>query len=448
MHTEKGRNMSNHQTTRRAFVKTTAIGVTLGAFAGVPKVHAAEDNTIKIALVGCGGRGGGAVVDAMNGRGPVKLHALADVFGEKVSAYADSFAARFEDKGTVPKERQFTGFDAYKHAIDSLDPGKDLVLLATPPAFRPVHVDYAVKRGVNVFMEKSFAVDAPGLRTIAAAAKLADEKNIKLACGLMWRHNPPHAETVKRVQDGMIGEVMHMRTYRMEPAIPMVQRRPGETELAHQIRNYHSFTWTNGGFFVDWCIHNIDILSWAKNDWPESAIGMGGRTTSAIPGQVFDHQHVEYFFSDGISMNGYARHMAGTPCFYTDYVIGTKGMAVILGGFRIMKNRSFNSSNEVVWKYAGPTPNPYQVEHELLNDAIRNDKPYNEGHRAVQAGLAGIMGRAAYESGQHIQASQAYDSIIELFPDIANATWDTAPPVLPDANGLYPYAIPGQTVSV
>ena len=437
------------QCTRRDFVKTATAGVALGStLLHVPKVHAAEDNTIKVALVGCGGRGGGAVVDALNGGGPVKLHALADVFEEKVSAYAQNFAAAFEENGTVPKERQFAGFDAYKHAIDSLEPGKDLILLASPPAFRPVHVEYAVKRGVNVFMEKSFAVDAPGLRKIEAMAKLADEKNVKLACGLMWRHNPQHAETVKRVQDGMIGDIMHMRSYRMEPAIPLVQHRPGENELAHQIRNYHSFTWTNGGFFVDWCIHNIDILSWAKNDWPESAIGMGGRTLNTVPGQVFDHQHVEYFFNDGISMNGYARHMAGTPCFYSDYVIGTKGMAILLGGFRIMKNHSFNSSNEVVWEYKGPTPNPYQVEHVLLNEAIRNDTPYNEGHRAAQAALAGIMGRMAYESGQHIFAGQAHASDIELFPDIANANWDTTPPVLPDADGNYPYAIPGQTITV
>jgi predicted dehydrogenase len=284
------------------------------------------------------------------------------------------------------------------------------------------------------------------LRRIEAAAKLADEKNIKLACGLMWRHNPPHAETIKRVQDGMIGEIMHMRTYRMEPGIRLIQRRSGENELAHQIRNYHSFTWTNGGFFLDWCIHNVDILCWAKNDWPESAIGMGGRTTADIPGQVFDHQHVEYFFKDGISLNGYARHMAGTPCFYTDYILGTKGMAVVLGGFKIMKNCSFNSSNETVWAYKGPTPNPYQAEHQLLIDAIRNDKPYNEGYRAAQAALAGIMGRMAFETGRQIQSQAAHDLQTKLFPGIDEITWDTKPPVEPDSNGRYPYAIPGKTV--
>ena len=434
---------------RRDFAKMTgmlAAGITLGT--QVPKVHASENNTIKIALVGCGGRGGGAVMDAMNGGGPVKLHALADIFEDKVSAYANLFSDTLGDSGLVPKDRQFVGFDAYKHAVDSLDPGKDLILLATPPAFRPGHVEYAVKKGVNVFMEKSFAVDSIGLKRIEAAAKLADEKNIKLACGLMWRHNPPHKETVQRIQDGMIGEIMHMRTYRMEPAIPLIQRRAEENELAHQIRNYHSFTWTNGGFFLDWCIHNIDILSWAKNEWPESAIGMGGRTNNTIAGQVFDHQHVEYFFNDGISMNGYARHMHGTPCFYTDYVIGTKGMAIILGGFKIMKNCSFNPSNEVMWQYTGENINPYQEEHRLLNEAIRNDMPYNEGHRAVQAGLTGIMGRMAFESGQHIQADQAYESKIELFSGIDNITWETPAPVQPDENGIYPYAIPGKTIVI
>jgi len=441
--------MKQNKQSRRDFMKIAglaAAGMTIHSV--TPKVHAGEDNTIKVALVGCGGRGGGAAMDVMKAGGPIKLHALADVFEDKTAAYAKNFAATFGELGTVPKERQFVGFDAYKNAIDSLEPKKDLILLATPPAFRPTHVEYAVQKGVNVFMEKSFATDAPGLRRIEAAAKLADEKNLKLACGLMWRHNPPHAETVKRVQDGAIGEIMHMRTYRMEPGIRLIQHREGENELAHQIRNYHSFTWTNGSFFLDWCIHNVDILCWAKGDWPESAIGMGGRTTADIPGQVFDHQHVEYFFKDGISLNGYARHMAGTPCFYTDYILGTKGMAIVLGGFKIMKNCSFGSSNETVWAYKGPTPNPYQVEHQLLIDAIRNDKPYNEGHRAAQAALAGIMGRMAFESGQHIQSAAAHESNIQLFPDIDSITWNTKPPVEPDAAGHYPYAIPGKTVTV
>ena len=440
------------KSTRRTFVKTAgtaAAGLSLAPlFSRTPRVHAAESNTIKIALVGCGGRGGGAVFDAMQGGGPVRLHALADVFPEKVAAYAGTYADNLGEAGTVPKERQFVGFDAYKNAIDSLEPGKDIILLATPPAFRPTHVEYAVKRGVHVFMEKSFATDIPGLHRIEAAAKAVDEKGIKLACGLMWRHGREHAETVKRIHDGMIGEILHMRTYRMEAAIPEIPRRADENELAHQIRNYHSFTWTNGGFFLDWCIHNVDILSWAKQDWPESVIGMGGRSTPDVVGQVFDHQNVEYFFKDGISLCAYARHAQGTPCFYSDYVLGTKGMAIILGGFRIMKNHSFGPTNEIVWKYEGPNRSPYQIEFELFIDAIRNNKPYNEGHRAAKAALVGIMGRMAYESGQHIFEGSAQESKIELFPGIDQIAWDTKPPVEPDANGYYPYAIPGRTVTV
>ena len=297
-------------------------------------------------------------------------------------------------------------------------------------------------------MEKSFATDAPGLRRIEAAAKAVDEKGLKLACGLMWRHGREHAETVKRIHDGMIGDILHMRTYRMEAAIPEIMRAPGENELAYQIRNYHSFTWTNGGFFLDWCIHNVDILSWAKQDWPESVIGMGGRATPEVVGQVFDHQNVEYFFKDGISLCAYARHMPGTPCFYSDYVLGTKGMAIILGGFRIMKNHSFGPSNEIVWKYEGNNKSPYQIEFDLFIDAIRNNKPYNEGHRAAKAALAGIMARMAYESGQHVYENPAHESNIELFPGIDQITWDTKPPIAPDANGHYPYAIPGKTVTI
>jgi predicted dehydrogenase len=245
---------------------------------------------------------------------------------------------------------------------------------------------------------------------------------------------------------------MYMRTYRFERAIPLRKRDEGENELAHQIRNYHSFTWTNGGFFLDWCIHNVDILCWAKQDWPESAIGMGGRTTPDVVGQVFDHQHIEYFFKDGKSLYAFARHMNGTPCFYTDHVIGTKGRAEILGSYKIWKNTSLGADNELVWEFDAKNKrdygNSYQIEHRLLVDAIRNNKPYNEGHRAAQAALAGIMGRMAYESGQQIFANEAMTSNIELFPGIDNITWDTKPPVEPDAAGHYPYAIPGVTKGI
>jgi predicted dehydrogenase len=413
----------------------------------VPAVHAAENNTIKIALIGCGGRGGGAVRNCLKAGGPIQLHALADIFPNKVEGYAKALAQQFKEFGTVPQERQFSGFDSYKKAISSLDPGKDLVLLCTPPAFRPTHVEYAVNHGVNVFMEKSFATDAPGLRKIEAASKLADEKGLKLACGLMWRHSPAHEETIKRIHDGMIGDIMYMRTYRFEHAVPAQKRNESDNELEYQIRNYHNFTWTNGGLFMDWCIHNVDILCWAKQDWPEGAIGMGGRTTPDVAGQVFDHQHVEYFFKDGKSLYAFARHMNGTPCFYTDHIVGTKGRAEILDGFRIFKGTSLSADNKPVWQFDGKKGYgaAYDIEHRLLVDAIRNNKPYNEGHRAVQACLAGIMGRMAYESGQHIHASDAHGSTMELFPGIENCTRDTQPPVLPDKDGHYPYAIPGKT---
>ena len=435
---------------RRAFLQQSGsliAGVSL-ACTVAPRVHAAEKNEIKIALVGCGGRGGGAAADALQGAGgPAKIHALADVFEEKVVGYARFFAEQLGEKATVPKERQFHGLDAYKNAIDTLDPG-DVVLLATAPVFRPTHVDYAIRKGINVFMEKSFAVDAPGIRRIQAASQLADEKNIKLACGLMWRHNNAHAETVKRIQDGMCGNIIHMRTYRYESGVPYVLRREDESELAHQIRNFHSFTWTNGSFFLDWCVHNVDICCWAKQAWPESAIGMGGRTHNTVGGQVFDHQHVEYFFPDGTNLLAYARHIPGCPCFYADHIQGTKGRATILGGFNIMKNHAFNATNEALWSFEGPENNPYVEEHVRFFDAIRNDKPYNEGHRAAEAALAGIMGRMAFESGQHIYRDAALASNIELFPNVDTISWDSPPPVIPDENGHYPHAIPGVTVTV
>jgi len=263
---------------RREFLQRSvgAVAATTTASMVVPRVHAAEDNTIKIALVGCGGRGTGAAVNALSTQGPTKLWALADVFDNRLQASLGGLTKRFAEKVDVPKERQFLGLDAFKKAIDALDPG-DLVLLATPPAFRPIHLEYAVEQGVNVFMEKSFAVDGPGVRRVLRAGRLAAEKNVKVACGLMWRHDKPREEVIARLHDGAIGEIHTLRTYRMHGPVGYKPKQPGMSELAHQINNYCNFTWLNASFFVDWLIHNIDVCCWAKDAYPVSAQGHGGR---------------------------------------------------------------------------------------------------------------------------------------------------------------------------
>lgn len=435
---------------RREFIKKSSAalaGATL-TYALPVGSYAWENNTIKIALVGCGGRGGGAVVNALNTHGPTKLWAVADVFEDRTTGCVGNLAAQFAAKVDVPPERQFVGLSAYRKAIDSLDKG-DLVILATPAGFRPLHFEYAVQKGVHVFMEKSFAVDAPGIHRILRAGEMAKEKNLKVATGLMWRHDPPREEVIRRLHEGAIGEIHTLRTYRMHAAVGFTPRRPGQSELAHQIRNYNGFTWLNAGFFVDWLIHNIDVCCWAKNALPVTAQGMGGRATRKEQDQMLDHYMVEYMFPDGARLFAQGRHINNCYDIFSDMAHGSKGSAVIMESLgaanpRIYRGQLQTPENEI-WRYSGATPNSYQVEFDLLFDAIRNDKPYNEVERSAMACMAAIMGRMAVHSGKMVTWDEAMASPIEEAPGLDKLTWDSPAPVMPDAYGDYPLPVPGVT---
>jgi len=434
---------------RRDFLKTSLTGTAAVMAAGSVSrfVHAAENNLIQVALVGCGGRGTGAAANALSTQGPIKLVAMADVFEDRLNASLNNLKKDFADKIDVPPERQFLGLDGYKKAIDALNPG-DLVLLATPPAFRPIHVEYAVEKGRHVFMEKSFAVDAPGIRRVLAAGKVADQKNIKIAGGLMSRHYLPLEQIIQRIHDGAIGTVITAWAYRMHGPVGFRPRQPGESELAHQIRNYSCFTWLNGSFLVDWLIHNIDVCCWVKGDWPVSCQGQGGRQVRNNPDQLFDHYAAEYTFADGTRMFAQGRHMANCWGFFGDIIHGATGSAVLGEGItdpRMYKGHVRNAENEI-WKYEGPPCNHYQRELDLLVDAIRNDKPYNETERCAKSCLTAIMGRMAIESGQEVTWEQALQSDLSLAPDIEKWTsLDDPAPVQADQNGNYPVAMPGFT---
>jgi predicted dehydrogenase len=435
---------------RRDFLKQSGsvlAGAALASAIGAP-TYAAENNTIKIALIGCGGRGTGAALNALSTKGPTKLWALADAFANRVENSFKGLAQQFPKQVDTPPDRRFIGLDAYKKAIDCLDKG-DVVLLATPPAFRPIHFEYAVQKGINVFMEKSFAVDAPGVRRVLRAGQLAKAKNLKVAGGLMWRHDKARQEIIQRLHDGAIGDIILLRTYRMHGAVGLGTKPAGMSELAHQIANYNSFIWLGGSFFVDWLIHNIDVCCWAKNVLPITAQGHGGRQSRTEPDQMFDHYAVEYSFADGTRLLAQGRHINNCWDSFGDFAHGARGSAVIMESLsapkpRLYKNHVQTTENEV-WRYSGPEPNPYQVEHDLLFDAIRNDKPHNETERCAKAALVAIMGRMAAESGQMISWEQALASELELAPGLAQYTMDSKPPVLPDAQGRYPVPIPGQT---
>ncbi len=276
-----------------------------------------------MALVGCGGRGTGAAANALSTKGPTKLWAMADFFAARTESSLHNLAGQFANQLDAPKERQFAGLDAYKKAIDSLDPGS-VVLLATPPAFRPIHLEYAVARGMHVFMEKSFAVDAPGVRRVLKAGEAAAKRNLKIAGGLMCRHHKPLEEAVRKIHDGAIGEVVACWAYREHGPVGFSPKPAGMSELAHQIRNYSNFTWLNGSFLLDWLIHNLDVCCWVKNAWPVSAQGQGGRQVRSEPDQLFDHYAVEYTFADGTRMMAQGRHIAGCWGSWCDVIHGAK----------------------------------------------------------------------------------------------------------------------------
>lgn len=434
--------------TRRTFLKQSGGAALTAALAGglAARSYAAGDETIKVVLIGCGGRGTGAAANALATKGPTKLVGMADVFPNRLASSLANLSKQFPKQVEVPPERQFIGMDGYKKAIDLIAPG-GVALLTTPPGFRPIHLEYAVEKGANVFMEKSFAVDAPGIRRVLKAGEEATKKNLKIAGGLMSRHSKPLEEAVKQLHDGLIGERITCWAYRVHGPVGFSGKSPKENDLAHQIRNYSCFTWLNGSFLLDWLIHNLDVACWCKGAWPVSAQGQGGRQVRMEPDQLFDHYAVEYHFADGTRLLAQGRHQGGTWGFFGDIIHGATGSAILgegQGNPRIYKGHKQTPDN-VIWQYKGPGCNQYQVEHDLLFAAIRENKPYNETERCAFAAMTGILGRMAAESGKEVKWDEALASNLELAPGLDKYTMDSEAPVKPDAQGRYPVAMPGIT---
>ena len=441
-------NDRSQYSSRRQFLQRSGSAVAGAALAGTlaAGVHAAEDNTIKVALIGCGGRGTGAASEALRTKGPTKLVAMADCFQSRLNPSYRHFSQNFAGQTDVPPERQFVGLDGYRKAIDAIAPG-GVAVLATPPAFRPIHLEYAVAKGCHVFMEKSFAVDAPGIRRVLKAGQEAAKKNLKIAGGLMSRHYKPLEEAVQQIHEGAIGKVITCWAYREHGPVGFARKSPNESELAHQIRNYSNFTWLNGSFLLDWLIHNLDVCCWVKDAWPVSAQGQGGRQVRTEPDQLFDHYAVEYSFADGTRLLAQGRHQANTWGFFGDVIHGATGSAVLGEGVshpRLFKGHKQTAENQA-WEYKGPGCNQYQVEHDLLFEAIRQDRPYNEAERSAKAAMTGILGRMAAESGKEVTWEEAMQSSLELAPGLDKCTMDSPAPVMPDAQGRYPVAMPGLT---
>jgi predicted dehydrogenase len=445
---------SSPASSRRDFIKTSGTVVTAGALLGsmVPHVHAAEDNTIQVALVGCGGRGTGAASDCLNVKnGPIKLVAMADVFENRLDISHKSLKQRFGDKVDVPDDRKFVGFDGYQKAIDCLKEG-DVAIFATPPAFRWVHFGYAIQKGVNTFMEKPVTVDGPSTKKMLALGEESEKKNLKVGVGLMCRHCDARKELLKRIQDGEIGDMIALRAYRMHGPVGTAFSPPkpdGISETMWQIQRFHSFLWASGGCYSDFYIHNIDECCWMKGAWPVKAQASGGRHYRGNNvDQNFDNYSVEYTFADGAKLFMYGRTMPGVKDEFASYVHGSKGLGVIsIAGHtpakcRIYKGQSMEKDN-VAWAFPQPEPNPYQLEWDHLIHAIRNDEKYNEVKRGAEASLVTSMGRMAAHTGQEITFEDMLNCEHEFAPTVDKLTPDGPAPVQADASGKYPIPLPG-----
>jgi predicted dehydrogenase len=370
---------------------------------------------------------------------------MADLFEDRLQGSLKTLSSTLKEKIDVTSERCFLGFGAFKKAIDCLSPG-DVVLLTTHAAFRPMMFEYAVKKGVNVFMEKSFATDAPNTRRLLKAAEESERKNLKVGVGFMWRHSQAREEVIRRIHDGAIGEVHTLRIYRVHGPTDC-PRLPADTnELAFQIRHAFSFNWLCSGFLVDWHCHNIDVACWAKGAWPVSAQGMGGRA-HAEAGNLLDHYTVEFTFPDGTKLFSFSRHMDGCWETYADYAHGTKGSAVLMNNLaapdsRLYKSQSMTRENQI-WRFGQTEPNPYHVEWQRLLDAIRHDRPHNEVRRAVEANFTALMGRTAVHTGQFVTIDEIKKSKFQYVQDIDGMTFETVPPIHASADGSYSAPQPG-----
>ena len=419
----------------------TSTAVTAGAALaslGIGRsVHAAGSDLIKIALIGCGGRGTGAAINALSTKANVKLVAMADPFKDRLDGSLRSIQSQCKDRVDVPEERRFLDLDGYQKAIDA---GVDMVLLCGPPGFRPMQFEAAVKAGKHVFMEKPVATDAPGVRKILAANEEAKKKSLVVGVGHHLRHEVKHKEVIKRIHEGAIGDLKFMRIYFNSSGVWVHNRKPDETEMQYQVRNWYYFTWLSGDHIVEQHVHDIDVANWIKQGAPVKANGMGGRQFRIGPqyGEIFDHHSVEFEYADGTKCFSFCRHIPNTWGAFSEFAHGTKGYADIEGHGRGILH--VDGKEPMKWERG---PDGHQLEMDDQFAALAAGQPYNEGDYGATSSMTAILGRMATYSGQVVTWEQAINSKLDLGP--AKLAWDAEPQPKPGPDGIYPCATPGVT---
>ena len=427
---------------RRDFMRHSSLAA--GALMASPLIasgygfHNLVNDDIKVAVVGCGGRGTGAAIQALNAAPNVKLVAMADAFKDRLEGSLENIIkATDANRIAVPPEHQFVGFDGYKQAIDMCD----VIILTTPPAFRPVHFAEAVAKNKHIFMEKPVATDAAGVRSVLKTAELARQKKLNVVVGLQRHYQSKYKEMMAMIHKGKIGDITSGQVYWNNDGVWVRPREAQQTEMEYQMRNWYYFTWLCGDHIVEQHIHNMDVMNWAKQGYPVKAQGMGGREVrkGKDHGQIFDHHFVEFHYADGSIMNSQCRHIKNTWSQVNETLMGTKGTAdfgagtlTAYGGKVLLKH---DDSND---------PNPYQVEHDELFAAInKGEYKFDDTHNGAMSTMTAIFGRMVTYSGQMMTMDEALNSDDVLIPE--SFSWNDMPPAKPDKDGNYPVAVPGST---
>jgi predicted dehydrogenase len=438
----------SNSTTRRHFVKQTSLvagGLLAAPFLSRANYFSGADDTIKVALVGCGGRGTGAAVQAILSKQNVKLVAMADAFRDNLDrCYAAltkppaAGSVNYAERVQVPEENKFTGFDGYLKAI----PLADVVILATPPGFRPLHFEEAIRQGKHVFMEKPVATDPAGVQKVLAAAELAKQKKLNVVVGLQRHYQNSYRELYK--QKDKIGDIVSAQAWWNNDGVWVRERKYNQTEMEYQMRNWYYFVWLCGDHITEQHVHNLDVVNWFKGGYPVKAQGMGGRQVrkGKNHGEIFDHHYVEFEYADGAVLNSQCRHIKGTMSRVDELLVGTKGK-IECGAGTITSNKG-----KVLFQFDMNTENnPYQLEHDELFAAIaKGEYKFADAENGAKSTMTSIMGRMATYSGQVIEWDKAINSNLDLQPKVYD--WNALPPVVPDEDGYYPIPVPGITTYI